>query len=342
MTDVYDVVTKEKKDTKTEIHYQMPRFHRRVFAKLLDLIFFLLCFGLCFLASREIVTTSAGYQKEEETYLAIQQDSGLYKTKEDGTVVDVVTYWKGRQFSGSERKNGAVQAIDTFFTYAENKVDSTTYQTMVENYRTYRLTLKDANETAYFITDSNDKVIENPDLNANDQTYFEVAYAPYIDDTLQGYLLTKIPGYLELQKYESQTLIWAEIVPAYAIAGFLIYFLPPLCFRRSHYTFGRGLYHIGIAGPDLLSVRPGRMIIRQCIVYFALVIGSLFLLGVPLILSFSLMAFSKKKQDFPDYMLNCHEVDLSRDKLYLSFEEIRMSQISVDKKGPDFHVNYPE
>jgi len=55
-----------------------------------------------------------------------------------------------------------------------------------------------------------------------------------------------------------------------------------------------------------------------------------------------LMAFSKKKQDFPDYMLNCHEVDLSRDQLYLSFEEIRMSQISVDKKGPDFHVNYPE
>ena len=58
--------------------------------------------------------------------------------------------------------------------------------------------------------------------------------------------------------------------------------------------------------------------------------------GLPYIVSFSIMVFSKKKQGFPDYMLGLQEIDTSKSKIYNSMEEIQLDQITPHRKPVDF------
>jgi hypothetical protein len=46
-----------------------------------------------------------------------------------------------------------------------------------------------------------------------------------------------------------------------------------------------------------------------------------------------MMAFTKKKQNFHDYMLGIEEVDFSESKIFLNMEEASGAQT---KKAPDF------
>ena len=62
--------------------------------------------------------------------------------------------------------------------------------------------------------------------------------------------------------------------------------------------------------------------LRFVIFFFLEILLSLVTFGVPLFVSFSLMAFSKKKQTFHDYMLGIEEVDVESSKIYYSKDEI--------------------
>ena len=54
------------------------------------------------------------------------------------------------------------------------------------------------------------------------------------------------------------------------------------------------------------------------------------------------MAFSKKKQGFPDYLLGLFEVDTSHDKLYQSYEEISVEGVAGEKAPVDFQPTYED
>ena len=79
---------------------------------------------------------------------------------------------------------------------------------------------------------------------------------------------------------------------------------------------------------------------RFAIFYFGELVLAPFTFGLPFIISFSLMAFSKKKQGFPDYMLKLHEVDLSKDKLYFDYAEISLESVNGSRGPVDFHATY--
>ena len=51
-----------------------------------------------------------------------------------------------------------------------------------------------------------------------------------------------------------------------------------------------------------------------------------------------MMVFSKKKQGFPDYMLDLQEVDTSKDKIFNTIEEVKLDSINPSKKPVDFNV----
>ena len=322
-----------------EIRYIRPRFHRRVFANLLDIIIMaFLTVGL-FLASRAIVQSTSTYIAKEAEIVSYMKDSGLYVVNEDQSFKDIVTYYQDDSFSGSQKKNGAIQAIDTFFAFAEEKCEPSDVAEMKESYDTYRLNPSfTMNGEPYFIL-SEGVIKENPDCPASYALYFTNVYGPYIDNYLQGYLITKVPGYLELAKFEALYLIFAEVLPAYAVAGLLTYLVPPLIFHRNRYTIGKLAYHVGLANNELLSVPLGRFLGRFCIFYFAELLLSLVTFGIPFIISFSLMAFSKQRQGFPDYLLSLHEVDLTKNRLYKSYEEIRLSGIDDHKSPVDFRMD---
>ena len=173
---------------------------------------------------------------------------------------------------------------------------------------------------------------------ADELHYYKNIYAEYIDKYCQGYLIKSVPHYYDLTKYLATVLIVCEIAPSYLLAGIIIYLLPTFIFRRGRMTFGKAMYHISLVNNKLLNPKISISLLRFTIFYFGELILSLFTFGIPYIISFSMMVFTKKKQGFPDYMLDLQEVDTSKNKVFYTLEEIKLDQINPSKKPVDFNV----
>lgn len=336
-----EVLTKQT--PKIHLNYTSAKFHRRVLANLTDFIIFSLVFVGLFLSCREITVSTSSYKEKASEYLTLRLESGLYMPKE-GDCQDTVAYLSdsSNNYSGYAKKNLSKEAIDKFFVFAENRGTSSIIEEIQKDYDSYRLAEGFAYEGVSYFVKQDGQIIENEACQASLLTWFERVYAPYINNHLHGYLNTRFPEYISLVRYETNTLIWAEIVPAYMLSGVLTYLVPPIFFRRGRRTLGKAMYRIGLADKRLLNCSFPRFLARFSIWYFAELCLSPFTFGIPYIISFSLMAFSKKKQGFPDYMLRLYEIDLTNDKLYFDYAEIAFDQTEKGKKATTFNPIYPD
>ena len=110
--------------------------------------------------------------------------------------------------------------------------------------------------------------------------------------------------------------------------------------RRGRKTIGKAIYHIGLVDDRLLAPTYARFTARFAILLFAELILSVFSFGIPYIISFSLMAFSKRKQGFPDYMLHLYEVDTSKANIYLDYVEAQLKN-ELHGEAIDFKMEKP-
>ena len=332
-----------------EVRYVRPKFVRRVMANLLDAILLVLVFFGCFLGARAIVTNSPDYKSKNKQLETIRLESGLYVYDYNHQFRDLVTYInQDENNTGGSKVKKAKKGIETFLSYTKENAGQEIYEEIKKDYDDYRLDSSLTYEDKAMFVLQDGEVMENEELvgGAKDtfnifNIYFEKAYAPYIDKHLQGYLLTKIPNYYELTKYDSLMLIFAEAVPAYCLAGILVYLVPTLFFRRGRMTLGKFLYKIGLVDKRVLSPTLGRSLARFAIFYFGELILSIVSFGAPYIISFTLMAFSKNKQGFPDYILGLNEIDTSMHKIYFDYQEIELDKIETNKEPVKFKVkNY--
>ena len=325
------------------LNYTGAKFHRRVFANLTDFIIFALMFVGLFLGIRSIIMGTPSYRAQAQSYLQLKLGSGLYMPKDDDCQ-DTVAYLidEKNNYSGYAKKNLAVQSIDKFFVFVGEQASEATVDEIKKDYDSYRLqTGFQYNGVPYFVMEAGE-IKENPNCEANNRIWFENVYAPYINGHLHGYLLSRVPKYLEGARFESNIVIWAEIAPAYAFSGILTYLVPPLFLRRGRMTLGKAMYHIGLANEHLLSCSLPRYLGRFGIFYFGVLLLAPFTVGLSFLLSFSLMAFSKNKQGFPDYMMKLREIDLTRDKLYFDYAEISLDSINGSRGPVDFHPTYED
>lgn len=327
-----------------EIHYSSPKFHRRVFANLFDFILFAFCFFLLFLGSRAAVTNMPGYVAKDEAMLTIRKESGLYHV--DGKQsMDIVSYLDldSNNYTGYAKMKLASQKIDAFIAYVGEKSNAEDQAIVQEDYDAYRL---DANLTfegvPYFTRNESWEIVSNPSCQAKQEDYFHNAYGPFLDSHCQGYLVTMVPEYLELTRFESNMLFFVEVPIAFLLAGILVYLIPLIFFKKGRMTLGKAMYHIGLVDSRLLSCSFPRYLARWAIFFFLELSLSLVTFLIPIFISFSLMAFSKQKQGLPDYLLGLYEVDASQQKIYSSYEEISLDGIDGEKKPVDFQPTYED
>jgi uncharacterized RDD family membrane protein YckC len=345
-----------------KLEYYTPPFYRRVLANVIDVIFFLLAFVALFIGVREIVTSTSEYKTNIVAMAQIKVDSCLYIPDSLNTiskiseyieaeekvlpedikeVVDIVSVLNNTNLFGTIAQfDGAQASIAGFHSYCAEVCTPESYAIIIADYENFMLSdeLVDKDGNHYFIKDVDEKIIKNPDCTERDAVIYSKGYATYIDEHAQGYLLTSVPSYYEYSRYLSNMLLFLEIPISYSISGLLIFLLPVLIFRRGRMTFGKAIYRIGSVDANFFSPKIGRTLARFFIFYFAELILSLLTFGVPFIISFSLMVFSKKKQGFPDYMLGILEVDCYRTKIFMSKEEVALKGINTHSKAVDFKV----
>lgn len=333
--------------SKVEVKYKTARFYKRIFANLIDFLAFALVAVALFLAVRGIASSTPGYQANISRYNEIRTDSGLYVSV-DGDISDLVTFLRDSNSTDgyyakctyAEGKTGLVNTgIPKFIDFLADEVGEEASSTVQNDYDTLRReAVYTVDEVEYHYYSEN-KGTFTYNVGQEGWTYenlFNDVLVSFIDETCQGYLITLVPEYLELIRWETVMLLAVEVPIAYILAGVLIYLVPPLIMKRGKMTLGKAMYQIGLADSRLLSCSWKRYLARWFILFFGEFVLSIFTFGIPFIISFSLMAFSKKHQGFPDFLLGLYEVDCTENKLYMNYEEITLKGVSGERTPVDF------
>ncbi len=326
---------------KIDIEYKNPKFWHRCVADIIDFLIAVVIFFVLFISCRGIVGATPKYKSNMEELETAQVESGLYIDDSDWGVIDVVKYLNRVDYTGYARMDFAQGQIDQFLAYCDEKCSAADAIRIHNSYDEARLSDDFVDEYGqhYFVVDEESgEIIINGVCyeNVGAQGYFDNFYTYYIDEVAQGYLVVAIPNYYELTKYQSNMLIWAEITPAFLVTGILVYYVPTWIFKRGRKTIGKLAYHIGLLDKRLLNPTWKKTLARFLIFYFAEWILSIFTFGIPLIISFSMMAFSRNKQGFPDYMLQLVEVDTLENNIYDNYDDIKIELMRKNKKPVNF------
>lgn len=336
------------------INYSQPKFWHRCMANFVDFFLMILMFIILFIATRAIVLATPHYKGVENRIAEMQIASGLYfkDTLNDDKVVDVVYYLDkyegtyGDSFEVKENPTGKIGkivcAIDKFEKFSKENAPKERYDELVKYYDSIRLDTVNKEGIHYFAKDG-DNIVPNETLSSNAEKrkdFYKDVYVKFVEKRCLPFLTSNVTEYRELYRVEFNYLVFLELPVAYALAGIIVYFIPPLFFRRGRKTLGKALYHVGLIDDRMLSPTFARFTARFAIFFFGELILSLFTIGIPYIISFSLMAFSKRRQGFPDYMLHLYEIDTSRANIYMDYVEAELKN-ELHGEAIDFKMKNP-
>lgn len=356
MKDVYQV-KEESKDISVSVTYSRPKLLHRVLANVVDFFILLVAAISLFFGARSIVQSTPYYKSAMKRMDEIQLNSGLYirkgASKKVGDNYDIIYFidnnvripgsdLEGKEESDIKTKNGlASKAINTFIQFVADNSSSEEYEEIKRSYDQKKL--ETVVDDIHLYLKDGDKIVPNPtysEVPSKKILYYDNVFKPFIEKTCMPFLVTGVPEYKKLSKVDFNFLVFLEIPVALVLAAFLTYFVPPLFFKRGRKTLGKALYHIGTVDARLLSPTFWRFLAKTMIIIFGELILSLVTLGIPYIISFTLMTFSKNKQTFPDYMLNLYEVDTSKANIYMDYVEAQLKN-ELHGEPIDFKMKKP-
>lgn len=359
-----NVVENEKAEI-INVEYERPKLFHRVLANFIDILLMVGVTILAFIASRAIVQSTDMYRTNDYRVREIQLSSGLYinADRTNGSAIDtkgfdineyqygdsiqLMTYWLPRQskLTYEDVIKRCEKTIDKFTNYMAG-IDPK-YQdeiTTFVNEKKLAKVGKVAGHEHFFEKNNETNEIFIPTNESgipyySYQTYFKEFYKLIMDDNLVDDYLTKgTPKFKEYMSNEGKYLLFIEFPSAYLTAAILVYFIPPLFFRRGRQTLGKALYRIGLVDKNIFSPTLPRYLARFAIFFFAELVLSLVTFGAPYIISFSMMLLTKDKQGFPDYLLRLNEVDTSKQKIYYNKIDALSDKASIYKAPTDFKL----
>lgn len=318
---------------KIDLTYYRARFSQKFGAMIIDFVVFAILGLLLFMGAKGIVEATPKFYEINHNLEVAQVNSSLFIYSSDrDRVEDIVTYINYRKdMSSSEIETFLTTRIYDFFDSLPEYKEELTNE-YLELISRSDLTY---NNEPYFIKNENGEVVKNLEANIPIAQYNNNVYMPYIDNIGLAEFVIKTPNVLEYQKFLSYMLFFVEIPCGIVFSAIITFYVIPLIFWRGRKTLGRLSMRIGLLDSNNYNVKFWKFTLRFVIFLFLEVILSVATLGIPLIISLSMSAFSKKKQNFHDYMLGIIEIDtygtkVFKDKFEVSKEENRMKLIDFN------------
>ena len=322
---------------KIDIDYYPPKFSRRVFCRITDVVLMMLVFLLSFISIKAIYSSTSHYKETVETLTNIRLESGLYAER-DEQILNVVTIaYQDKKMSNGQKKTYLENALNNFLTFIKNE-STESYEKVLKDLNFFKLKESLVYENKpLFIKNEKGDILENPE-GVSAKAYVDLFYAPFIDTNCNGFLVTEIPEYYKGTKILSNLLVYLNLPLSLFISSILIYFIPPLIFRRGRKTFAMLFYNIGFVNKDCMNLSFKEWFVKFLYFYFFELFLSIFTFAIPLLISATMMVVTKNKQNFNEYMLKIREVDTSSGKIYLNKGEIFKEYVKDVTNIPDFKL----
>ncbi|MCQ2772262.1 MAG: RDD family protein [Bacilli bacterium] len=307
---------------KEEVEYLKAPFGKRLVMIVLE-VFFLLFGTLGFLfVSRLIVEASPAYNDAFDTYIRISKESGLYVCDDstDNNLVTLPEYYADKTF---EEQNLLIDdALVNFYSnpnYFSQDSTNEGYGPDVYSADKYgSFSIEKESGIKFFLLDSDDKPVRNPSLTEEQMNKF---YLSAYDRGVNR--IENAPGYIEARNlltiYINLILIPVSITLSFLVFEFVI---PLISGRRGWQNIGMRIMNISLLSPNALSPKFTVFLRRQLFQLFLEILLSLVSFGIPLIISFSMMAVRKDGLCLHDYLALTYMVDSSEKSVYVSYEEM--------------------
>ena len=328
-----------------KVEYQQPKFWHTVMAKFVDIFIFLLMGFILFSITNSIIVNSDSHKEITNRCDEIRLNSNLYYIDVNDKMLfinEYVDHHVNYPTYTSKVENIIKPVIETRFPeFLNNECGAEAKEKYLNTYDDFRKNIKNSDGVNYFIV-SEGNIVENTAIYASEnmKDYYNDVYKVFLEDYAQGYLVNYHEEYKELTEKLSVIFIFVEIPLCVVVTFILVYFVPALFFKRGRMTLGNALYRISLMDERLLSPTMPRFLARTGIIFLE-IIASIFTFGIPLILSATLIAFSKRHQGFADYMLKIIKIDSSKKKVYMSYDEAKLAEIPNYKNPIDFKMKKP-
>ena len=319
-----DVSVDESDEDVLEIEYPKASFSRRVLSALFDMILFAaFTFLLYSYALSFLPLTFPSYVANVETFTDRKAESGLFSDfyeQNDSTLISDYYRHEIAQAENSDKKlevtNEANRHIENTLT---NFYQMETFLEITDGIKTYEeQKIPEGQQSSYyFLYSETGQIVPNPQRNQDEMWEF---YQLAVDEAL-NYLYQD-----SILLSSSRVITWTHlgmIAIAIIIGGSLFYLMFPYIFKRNRQTLGKKIFKLGVINANGLRPSNAKTFVRFLLFFFLEIVLSLLTLGVPLIISFSMVAFSKTGTSLHDYLANTYVVDVSTYNIYKSIDEYR-------------------
>ena len=286
---------------------------RRFGAFLTDVFILLLLFlSLNSYVVSPLLAKSYQYESLVDLYLNRQLDSNLYVTYNNKIVEFIDTYDSTleNQYKFYEKVDEKLNAFYTEFSNEGIKLND--FNSSKETSNLFELV------EGEYVLKNNVTVIQLSEFYSKEYDKAISLFNHYDDE------------YLDLARKITLFDIYSILISS-SVALILLYLIIPLCMKNGE-TLGKLLLSIGVvSAKDGFRVKKSQTVVRFLILFIFEFALSLFLVAIPLIVSFSFLVFSKKSNAIHDYFAATICVDKKQCLIYKNYEEFLEHELVVLK-----------
>lgn len=294
----------EKSRPVREVTYIRAKYTTRLFAFAFDLLCMAITTLLLMIAVQAMLNVSPWYTNMSKVSNDLIAESCLYE-KVDGSYILITKKYTASDEAGAKTVNNEHYApaldkfykLDTFFPNGDG----------MEKYN------KEKVESGYFVLVEG-KVVRKSDVT---ETNLYAFYRKAISTTAVGYM-SKNVNYINASRGLFFSFLFIDLLIPIVVSTLIFELMFPFIFKHGRKTLGKLIFKIGVTDAQGLSPTIGRFLLRYLFFLFIEIILSIASFLIPLIVSFSMMAFSKKSQSLHDYVIGTYVIDDSNTKICMN------------------------
>lgn len=299
-----------------KIELTKAKFSSRIFSFGADLVCMAVTSLLMVIGMQYLVSNSSGYREITNTLDTIQMQSHLY-ARDGGEVVIVTKAYDAPEKEEEYKELNAVfdQRLKEF--YADPAFfDQTNPESGMHLYDIQRIP-EGQTHTDLFVKDEHGVVVESLTASYKDLYKF---YANAINQDAVAHLM-KNDAYMNANRSVTYIFVFIELLIPIAVAVLIFEFIIPAFDKHGKRTLGKRIFKLGVVDSRGLSPKFGRFVCRFLLFAFAELALSVVSFLIPIIISFSMVAFGKGGQSFHDYVCATYVVDASQDFIHKDEKE---------------------
>lgn len=315
-----------------EVTFNRPKYRIRMFAFLFDFLCMTILGVLLVFAMQAIMNNVPYYKAANQTVNRIQLESGLYVEREDKTTKLMCDYYKPSTDEEYIKYNKELDDALTAFYKNEKFFDQSDATSGIHLYNIEKIP-EGMNESALFIYQDETKTAIVEKSNASKSDLYDF-YTKVMAEKAIKYVINDA-DYISVTRTISLSFIFIILLVPIMFSIIVFELIIPLIFRRGSKTLGKLIFKLSVVDNRGLACHFGRFLARFALLTFVEIIIGIVTLAVPLIVSFSMMVFTKTNQAFHDYVCNTYVVEAPSTSICLNEAEY----IAKQKRDKEFVLN---